>query len=143
MINGKRYAWEDISVHLPIGQLLDIENIEYSDKQGVEATYGTGAMPRGYGMGNYSAEGKLTLKREEFLRLVDYGKTLGRSIYRLPPFPVSVSYANEDEAITTDRLKSVKFTETSTKAGQGDTSISVDLSLIILGGIAWNGLEPT
>lgn len=143
MINGKRYAWEDITIYLPFGQLLDVDDIEYNDKQDLAPVYGKGALPRGYGMGNYSAEGKLTLTREEFLRLVDYAKGQGKSIYRLPPFPISVSYANEDEPITTDRLKSVKFKETSTKAGQGDTSVKVDLSLVILGGIAWNGLEPT
>lgn len=142
MINGVRYSWEDITVNLPHGPLLDIETIEYSDSQDKEAIYGRGSMPRGYGIGNYEGEGKLTLKREEFNRLMDYVRAQKTSLYRLAPFNISVSYANDDQPITTDRLKGVTFTETSSSASQGDTSINVELSFIILNGIDWNGVGP-
>lgn len=142
MINGMRYSWEDITVHLPHGPLLDIESIEYSDSVEKEAIYGKGSMPRGYGIGNYEGEGKLTLKREEFNRLMDYVRAQKTSLYRLPPFNITVSYANDDQPITTDRLKGVSFTETSTSASQGDTSVNVELSYIILNGIDWNGVGP-
>jgi len=142
MINGKRYGWEDITINLPHGPLLDVESIEYSDKQDKEGIYGRGSLPRGYGVGNYEGEGKLTLKREEFNRLVDYAKAQKRSLYRLPPFNISVSYANDDQPITTDHIKGVTFTETSSSSSQGDTSVNVELSFIILNGIEWNGLGP-
>lgn len=140
MINGKRYAWEDISIRLPHGLLLDVESIEYSDKKEVEAVYGKGSNPRGYSAGNYSAEGKLTLLREEFNRLLDHVRSLGVTLYNLPPFPITVGYANEDEPATTDVLKGCKITETSNSNSQGDQSVKVDLSLKILGGIDWNGV---
>lgn len=141
MINGKRYAWEDVSIRLPHGLLLDVDSVEYSDKKEIEPVYGKGSNPRGYGSGNYSAEGKLTLLREEFNRLLDYAKSLGVTLYGLAPFPVTVSYANEDEPTTTDRLTGVKITEVRSSAGQGDQSVKVDLSIKILGGILWNGVR--
>jgi hypothetical protein len=142
MINGKKYSWEDITATLPHGVLIDVENVEYSDGKEVEAQYGKGSMPTGYGQGNYSAEGKISLLREEFNRLLAYAKSQGKSLYNLPPFPITVSYANEDQPTVTDILKSVKFAKTSVSAGQGDKSVKVDLDIQIIGGIAWNGITP-
>ncbi|MCL4514151.1 MAG: hypothetical protein M1379_00930 [Firmicutes bacterium] len=140
MINGKRYDWEDVTIALPHGTLIDVEGIDYSDKKEVEAVYGKGTNPQGYGAGNYSAEGKLSLKREEFNRLVDYAKQNAKSLYGLPPFPISVSYANEDERLATDKLQQCKITGTSNATKQGDKSVNVEIDLTILGGINWNGL---
>lgn len=140
MINGKRYAWEDITIRLPHGPLLDVDSIEYSDKKEIEPIYGKGSNPRGYAGGNYSAEGKLTLLREEFNRLLDYARRLGTTLYGLAPFTIVVSYANEDEPITTDRLSGCKIVEASSSASQGDQSVKVELGIKILNGITWNGV---
>ncbi len=140
MINGKRYDWEDVTIALPHGTLIDVEGIDYSDKKEIEAVYGKGTNPQGYGNGNYSAEGKLSLKKEEFNRLVEYAKQNAKSLYDLPPFPISVSYANVDEPLTTDKLQQCKLKETSNATKQGDKSVNVEIGLAILGGINWNGL---
>lgn len=142
MINGKRYGWEDITIRLPHGPLLDVDSIEYSDKKEIEPVYGKGSSPRGYGTGNYSAEGKITLLREEYLRLVAHAKARGVSFYGLPPFTITVSYANEDQPTTTDVLRGCKITERSSSASQGDQSVKVELSIIILNGIDSDGLSP-
>lgn len=143
MINGKRYAWEDITIRMPHGVLVDVDSIDYSDKTDVAEIYGRGSKPQGYGSGNYSAEGKLTLLREEFSRLLDYARSRGRKLYRLPPFTIVVSYANEDEPLVTDVLRGCVFTETSTSSSQGDQSVKVELSIKILDGIVWNGVEAS
>ncbi len=142
MINGKRYSWEDVTITLPHGPLIDVDSIEYSDKKEAEAVYGKGSTPRGYGEGNYSAEGKVSLLKEEFDRLVDFAQKKGVALYRLPPFEITVSYGNTDEPSRTDVLRACKITETSAKAAQGDKSMKVDLSVLILNGVVREGLEP-
>lgn len=141
MINGKEYAWEDISIQLPYGTLIDITDIEYSDEKDREANYGKGSNPTGYGEGNYSAEGSMTLKREEFERLLEYAKENSKTLYGLEPFPIVVSYANKDQPTRTDRLPKCKFTSTSQSGSQGDKSLSVERDFIILAPIDWNGLK--
>lgn len=142
MINGKRYSWEDITARMPHGVLLDIDSIEYSDERETEAIYGKGSSPRGWGAGNYSAKGKLTLLKEEFDRLVDYAKQLGVALYRIPPFPITVSYANEDQPLRTDVLKGCVISSVSHSASQGDSSVKVELEIQVLNGIWRDGLRP-
>ncbi|MGE5607413.1 MAG: hypothetical protein ACM3YE_17205 [Bacteroidota bacterium] len=142
MINGKKFSWEDISVNLPQGTAIDIDSIEYSDKKEDEEIYGKGSNPTGWGSGNYSAEGKMTLKREEHEKLTTALIALGsKSIYQHKPFPIVVNYANDDQPIVTDVLRSCKLTANSTGPKQGDKSENVEVSFKILGGIVWNGKE--
>jgi hypothetical protein len=142
MINGKSYSWEDISCTFPHGVLINYEGIEYSDEKETELQYGKGSMPTGYGSGNYKAEGKVTMQREEYNKLLDYCQKAKKNLYSLPPFPITVSYANEDQAMVTDILKSVKFTKAAASSSQNDKKVTVDLDILIAGGIAWNGIEP-
>ncbi|MCL6612630.1 MAG: hypothetical protein K6T66_13935 [Peptococcaceae bacterium] len=142
MINGKSYSWEDISVVMPHGEMVNFLNVDYSDGKEIEPTYGKGSNPTGYGTGNYSAEGKLTLKKEEHDKFVDWAKKQNKSLYRLPPFPVTVSYANEDQPTKTDILKSCKIVKVSQSGGQGDKELKVEYEIKILDGIWRDGLPP-
>lgn len=141
MNNGQNYDWESTQISLPHGTLVGIEKIEYSDEKDIKEVYGKGSKPRSYGAGNYKAEGKLTLLREEFNDLVAYMKKQGvTAFYKLPPFPITASYANDDRPIVTDRLHDCKFKKTSLGIDQGAEKSEVELEFLILGGIDWNGL---
>lgn len=142
MINGKKYSWEDISIVLPLGELIDVQNIDYSDSKEIEAVYGKGSNPTGYGAGNYSAEGKITLLKEEHDKLLQYVARTGKGIYTMSPFPVVVNYANDDQATITDVLRDCKITKVSNSAGQGDKQVKVEIELKVMSGILWNGKEP-
>lgn len=142
MINGKRFAWEDVTIRLPQGTAVDVSKIEYGDEKDIRPVYGKGSMPRGFGSGNYKAEGKLTLLREEYERLLTVAKVLTPlRLYNLTPVEVVVSYANEDQPTVTDTLQQVKFTKVNTSADQGAEKVEVELDFVILGGIRWNGLQ--
>ena len=141
MINGKNYSWEDISIVLPHGTLIHVLSIEYSDEKEAEPLYGAGSNPVGYGQGNYKAEGKLTLRREEFDLLIEYAKKQGTTLYGLGPFPIVVSYANDDEPRRTDTLPMCKFTKTSTSPSQGDKEVKIDLDFQCFAPIKWNDME--
>jgi hypothetical protein len=142
MINGKRYAWEDITVALPHGTAVDILAISYDSEKDFREVYGKGSMPRGYGAGRYKAEGKLTLLREEFDRLADHCRVAGRgTFFGLPPMPITVVYANEDQPLRTDVLRQCKFRKIATAADEGDEKVEVELEFAILGGITRSGVE--
>jgi len=142
-VNGKYFSWEDITIFLPQGALLDVQDIEYSDEKEVEEVYGKGSKPVGYGRGNYKGAGKLTLKREGYDQLMAYCKTQGKAFYGLDPFPITVSYANSNDAPVTDKLKDCKFTKRDFKGAQGDKSVNVELPFIIIGGINSDGVDAT
>ncbi|GAB6170784.1 hypothetical protein JCM15765_02620 [Paradesulfitobacterium aromaticivorans] len=141
MINGRVYDWESITIALPYGVVIGIESIEYKDSKEKEFVYGKGAMPVGRGEGNYKAEGKLTVLREEYQNLLDYCKQIGKSFYKIPPFPVTVSYANDGEPVKTDVVKGCSFNERSQSMKQGDKSVSKELSFIAEK-VVEDGVEP-
>lgn len=121
--------------------MVDILEISYSDKKETELQYGKGSNPVGYGEGNYSAEGKAKMRREEFEKLKLTLIALGaKSVYQHPPFPVTVSYANEDESTVVDVLRSCKIISVDNGPKQGDKSTEVEIGLLIMGGILWNGV---
>lgn len=142
MINGKKYSWEDISLMLPYGEMVGILSIDYSDGKEVEALYGKGSNPIGYGSGNYSAEGKMSMQKDEYDKLSKYAQKTGKGIYKMAPFPIVVSYANDDQPTITDTLRSCKISKVSNSPGQGDKEVKVEVELKIIGGILWNGREP-
>lgn len=142
MINGKKYSWEDITVFLPSGIAVDIDSVEYSDKKDSESVYGRGSNPRGYGEGNYSATAKASLLREEYNKFLDYARRIGKPIYKVPPFPITVSYANEDQPITIDKLPSCKLKAVSGGGGsQNDKSLKIELEFDVHAPIIWNGVS--
>lgn len=142
MINGKHYSWESITVGLPYGIALEIQDISYDDGLEKELVYGKGAAPTGYGTGKYKADAKITVTREEFKRVLEYCKKMGVSLYRLGNFPITISYADDDNPTETDTIKGCSFTKTSHKAKNGDKSLTVDLDLNVSGKIIRNGVEP-
>ncbi|EHO35313.1 hypothetical protein HMPREF0995_00597 [Lachnospiraceae bacterium 7_1_58FAA] len=140
-VNGKAYGWGDVDIKLP-GLTPEVQEVSYDDENDVEEVYGRGGKPRGYGEGNYKASGKLTMLRDDYEELLSYCKSKGVAFYKLELASVVVSYANEGEKTHIDELKKVRFTKRSNKAAQGDKSLTVDLDMIILGGIVQDGVEP-
>lgn len=140
-INGKAYDWSDVSVKFP-GLNIQVKEISYDDERETEEVYGTGAMPRGYGTGNYKASGKVSMLRDDYDELLAYCRAKNIAFYGIEIPNIVVSYANEGERTMIDELKRVKFVKRSNKVTQGDKSLSVDIDLMILGGIIQNGVKP-
>ena len=129
-INGAYFSWEDIVVAGPCGPIADISNIEYSGERDLELVYGQGAAPRGAGRGNWKGEGKMTLKLEDYQKLVIFADASGKSIYTIAPFTITVSYLNEDQGMVTDQLLRCRLKKSGKKAAQGDKTISVELEFV-------------
>ncbi len=140
-VNGKAYSWADVDVKLP-GLVLNVQEISYDDEQEMEEVYGKGNKPRGYGVGNYKASGKMSLLRDDYEDVLAYCKAKKVSFYNLEIPSIVVSYANEGDRTRIDELKKVKFIKRANKAAQGDKSLSVDIDLMIVGGIVQDGVQP-
>lgn len=143
-INGKNYDWEDIHVITLTGEQIGITEIKYSDEQSVTARYGRGAVPRGYGRGNYEASGSMVLDRDEWekLKLALVGISGTGGIYDHAPFPIVVSYANDDMGTVIDTLRDCKISKFDGGGGsQGDDNVSpITCEFTILSPILWNGI---
>lgn len=140
-VNGKAYDWGDVDIKLP-GLALQVQEISYDDEQEMEETYGRGIRPRGFGTGNYKASGKLSLLRDDYDDLLAYCKVKGVAFYKMEFPSVVVSYANEGGRTIIDELKTVRPIKRSNKAAQGDKSLTVDIDLMIIGGIVQDGVQP-
>lgn len=141
MINGRGYSWESVTVSLS-GLELQVQSIDYGDELEKELKYGTGNTPRGYGTGNYKANAKITLLREDFDDLLDYCKSKGIPLLRLAIPKIIVSYANDDDVTRTDVINKVSIAKIADKPKQGDTSMTVDLDLLVAGLIVRDGVQP-
>lgn len=135
-VNGKAYDWGDVDLKLP-GAVVEVQEISYDDELEKELVYGAGRKPRGYGTGNYKASGKISFLRDDLDDLLAYCNKTGTPFYDLVLPKVVVSYAQGNGRITTDVLNRVSFSKRSSKAGQGDKSIKVDVDLTIAGVIEW------
>ena len=137
-INGNYYDWESMEIQLqPSGVAIGITEISYSDERSIEARYGKGSIPRGYGRKNYKASGSMTLDRDEAERL---RKARSGSFYDGEPFPIIVSYANNDQEAVTDKLPQCLISKAETGGKQDDDNTgAVKMDFIILSPIEWNG----
>ena len=140
-VNGINYGWGDVDGKIP-GLNLVVQEISYDDEQEMEESYGKGYRPRGYGKGNYKASGKMSMLRDDFDDVLDYCKATGKSFYNVELPSVIVSYGNPGGRTRIDELKRVVFVKRSHKAAQGDKTLTVDIDLMIVGGIVEDGVEP-
>jgi len=96
-------------------------------------------LPRGRGPGNYKASGSIEMDLDEAERL---RAAQGGSYYKGKPFPVIVSYANDDMPAVTDTLPDVKITKVDSGAKQGENNVGKrKFDIVILSPIKWGG-EP-
>ena len=141
-VNGITYGWGDVDTKIP-GLTLILQEISYDDELEMEESYGKGSRPRGYGKGNYKSSGKMSMLRDDYDALLDYCKAKGITFYGMELPSVVVSYANPGDRTRIDELKKVVPTKRSFKAAQGDKSLTVDIDIMIVGGVVQDGVEPT
>lgn len=129
LINGKSYEWADIVVNVLGLPIVGITNIEYEEKQNMENIYGAGRFPVSRGYGKVEPTAKMTILMEE-LENIQSVAPLGR-IQDIPEFDIVVMYL--DAALVTRKhiLKNVRFMNNKRASSSGDTSIPVELELII------------
>lgn len=130
LINGKSYEWADIILNVLGVPINGISSIEYGEKQEMQNVWGAGRFPVSRGYGKVDPDGtKITMTMEE-LENIQSVAPLGR-IQDIPEFDIIVIFV--DPALITRKhvLKNCRFMNNERKSNTGDTSIPIDLSLII------------
>lgn len=129
LINGKSYEWADILVNILGAPVTGITNIEYEEKQGMENIYGAGRFPVSRGYGKIEPTAKVTLLMEE-VENIQVVAPLGR-IQDIPEFDIIVMFLDTGNVTRKHVLKNCRFMNNKRASSSGDTSIPVELELII------------
>lgn len=135
IINGRQYEWADISLILGGRDVTGIRGIKYKESQEKEALYGKGNKPLSIQKGNRAYEGEITLTQSELETLKLFAKQqTGRSSILGLNLNAVVCYGNpfKGDAMITDRLFGIQFTEEEKSMTQGDKSMEISLPFICL-----------
>lgn len=129
LINGVSYSWSNLNFVVGGVPIVGITKIAYKKDQVKENIYGAGNQPVSRGYGNVTYEGSITIKREELQRLIIAAPS--KDIANFAPFDIPVIAAGTGVTPIKDTLKSVEFKGFDMTASQGDTSVDVELELVI------------
>lgn len=130
MFNSREYEFADLTVMVGGKDTVGLRGLKYSVKQEKEAVYGKGNEPIAIQKGNKSYEGELTILASELetLRLNGDGTILGLQV------DIVAVYGNplKGDAMVTDVLQGVQFTEEPKEYKQGDKFAEITLPFIFL-----------
>ena len=85
---------------------------------------------------------KISMLREDFNLFMDAVKASykKKKFYDVVVPKITVSYADDGCTTCTDTLTKVTFSKRTLKAAEGDSSLTVELEGLAVGGIAYNGV---
>jgi hypothetical protein len=130
LVNGVSYDWGSIQVVLFGAPVVGISAISYKKKQNKENIYGAGYKPVSRGYGRIEYEGSMTLKMEEWKRII--AAAPNRNPLEIAPFAITVVLGTSGRNTpTVDRLYAVEFMDDGLDSSEGDTSIDVEIPIII------------
>ena len=130
IINDREYEWADLTLILGGRDVVRFRGLKYSRKIERESIYAKGRKPVAIQSGNESYEGEIKMLQSEYETLVQAGKgsVLGLVLDSL------ASYGNPltGDAMITDRIESLRFTEEAKEFNQGDKFMEITLPFIAL-----------
>lgn len=131
MFDTRQYEWGDLTLILGGRDITGFRGIKYSEKAEKEAVYGKGKFAHSIQTGNVAVEGEITVLQSEFEALV--ASAPNRSLLSLNLDAV-VSYGNPTagDAMITDRIVGISFTESPKELKQGDKFMEITLPFIAL-----------
>lgn len=129
LINGRNYAWGNITLVLFGVPVTGITKIEYKRKQKKENNFGFGPNPVSRGYGNIESDGSIELYTDEWKRII--AAAPNRDPLQIGPFDIQVVYGGSGVQADKDVLRSCEFLEDPFDAKQGDTKLTVSIPLII------------
>ena len=111
MFNSREYEWADITVVMGGRNITGLRGIKYNIKREKELLHAKGNKPHSVQRGNYDYSGEISLVQSEYLALREAAK---------------------GDAMTTDILIGVEFTEDNTEWKQGDKNLEKAIPFIFL-----------
>jgi hypothetical protein len=132
LINGTSYSWAQITINIQGTPLYGVTAISYKTSQEKTNNYGQGNRPVSRGRGRKETEASLTLRLGELEALRN--SISNRDILDIPPFDITVAFIPNNADINqplVHTLKNAEFLEDPVDSTEGDTTIEVDVPLII------------
>ncbi len=127
LINGKGYAWANVSLTIAGAPVVGVTSINYSDTEDKQNSYGSGKYPTERGEGNYEAVVDITLRASELDALAAKSPT-GR-LQDFGVFDIIVSYLVGTVRVT-HKIRNCEFTGNKREMNQGDKSIEASPGII-------------
>lgn len=128
-INGKGYEWSDITVNVMGVPLAGITAIEYGETQDMTNIYAAGRFVNSRGYGKIEPSAKMTLLMAEVSNIMAVAP-FGR-LQDIPEFDIVVAYLDISLIPRIHKLRNVRFKNVPFGSATGDTSIEVELELIL------------
>lgn len=129
LINGRSYDWGSIIINIMGVPFTGVTSIDYEEKQDTKNIFGAGTRPISRGLGNIEPSAKITLLAEEVENLTLVAP-LG-NLMNIPEFDIVVCYIDSALLPKKHKLRNVRFMNNNRKVKQGDTSIGIDLELVL------------
>ncbi len=107
LINGREYGWADIVVNIGGVPVTGIRAIKYDEEMEKENIYGAGRNPVSRGYGRVKSTASITLLSGTVMALK--AKAPKGQLFRIAPFPITVSYQPDAGPIVTHILKNCEF----------------------------------
>lgn len=128
--NSRQYEWADLTLILGGIDITGFRGIKYSEKMEREAVYAKGRHAHSIQTGNSAVEGEITILQSELeaLTLSGGGSILSLSLDAL----VAFGNPQTGDAIITDRIIGIRFTESPKEMKQGDKFMEVSLPFVAL-----------
>ncbi|SEG39409.1 hypothetical protein SAMN05421847_2186 [Halpernia humi] len=130
LINDREYEWADLTLILGGRDITRFRGLKYSEKIEREAIYAKGRKPVSIQSGNIGYEGEIVMLQSEYEALVKAcnGSVLGACLDGLGCY----GDPSKGDAMTTDRIESLRFTEAAKEFKQGDKFQEITLPFIAL-----------
>ena len=129
-INGREYEWGDLTLILGNRDMVRYRGIKYTKKIEREAIYAKGSRPVAIQSGNESFEGEIKMLQSEYQKLVRAGK--GSVLSLMLDGLQNYGNPTRGDAMLTDRIESLRFTEAAKEFNQGDKFAEITLPFIAL-----------
>jgi hypothetical protein len=144
-INKCQYSYGDITitVTLPDGTTktyADVKEIKYTATREIAKRRGTSPFARGRTRGTLDFEGSMVMYKSGPSGFDQFVADLGDG-WMEAEVDITVTYGNDDQAVTTDILRRVTFLKDEGGGAEGadDMEVSLDLDIVI---IERNGKKP-
>lgn len=130
LINGTAYSFADIDINI-LGAIVEgFTAISYGVRRTKTNNYGRRELPTSRSRGNKEFEGSITLEMKEVQRIMAL-LPAGKDLTDIAPFPIIVSFVNDDNIQVNHKLLYCEFTEQMIDSSQNDPAVYCTCPLII------------
>lgn len=129
LINGVEWTHSDLKVIVLGLPIYAVTRLDYSNKQSMQANYGTGSKPLSVGYGTVKPNASMTVSMTEYQRLADGANEGYIQNYAL--FDVMLHFFNREAGAFTHRLLNCKFMGPESSSSVDNSQIEVTLEMFV------------